>query len=128
MSMTKIRTAKYRISRRLVINLWGREKDPVKKKNYVCGQHGQTVSRRISNFSLQLCAKQQMRMYYNMTESQFHKFFDIAHRMKGDSGENLVGLLETRLDAVIFRSNFVATIFAAGQIINHGHVDRKSVV
>lgn len=120
--MTKRIQAKHKISRRLGVNLWGTAKSPVNARSYGPGQHGQR-RRKPSDYGLQLAAKQQLKGYYgNLTEKQFRRVVDEATRRKGESTENLIGLLESRLDAVVYRSNFVATVFAARQFINHGHV------
>lgn len=122
--MSKRHNAKYKISRRLGVNLWGREKDPYERRNYVPGQHGPVVNRRIaSDFGKQLFAKQQLKGYYgNISEKQFRKTFKDAAKMKGDAGENFIGLLERRLDIVIYRLNFVPTVFSARQFISHKHI------
>lgn len=122
--MSKRNAAKYKISRRLGVNLWGREKDPYERRNYVPGQHGPVVNRRIpSDFGKQLFAKQQLKGYYgNISEKQFRKTFKEASNLKGDAGENFIGLLERRLDMVIYRLNFVPTVFAARQFVNHKHI------
>lgn len=122
--MTKRANAKYKISRRLGVNLWGRANDPSIARNYPPGQHGQThAQRKPSDYGNQLRAKQQLRSYYgNLTEKQFLRVYKEAVRKRGDSGENLVGLLERRLDAVVYRANFVPTVFAARQTVNHNHV------
>ncbi|KYO49706.1 MAG: 30S ribosomal protein S4 [Tistrella sp.] len=120
--MTKRIQAKHKISRRLGVNLWGTAKSPVNARSYGPGQHGQR-RRKPSDYGLQLAAKQQLKGYYgNLTEKQFRRVVEEATRRKGESTENLIGLLESRLDAVVYRSNFVATVFAARQFINHGHV------
>lgn len=117
-------TAKYKISRRLGVNLWGRGKDAFDAKNYPPGQHGPLGRRRMpSDYGLQLMAKQKLKGYYgNISEKQFRKIFKEAARRKGDTGENLVGILEQRLDAVVYRMNFVPTVFGARQLVNHKHV------
>lgn len=122
--MTKIVSAKYKISRRLGASLWGNSKDPYHKKNYPPGQHGQALAgqRRKTVHGTQLQAKQKLKGYYNLTEKQFRKIYTEARRVKGNSGENLVGLLERRLDAVVYRFNLAPTIFAARQLVNHKHV------
>ena len=120
--MSKRSSVKYKISRRLGENLWGRAKDPINRRAYGPGQHGQ-ARRKLSDFGTQLREKQKLKKYYgNITEKQFRKLYDEASRIKGDSSENLVGLLESRLDAVIYRMCVVPTVFAARQFINHGHV------
>jgi small subunit ribosomal protein S4 len=104
-------------------NIWGRPKSPVNRREYGPGQHGQRRKGKLSDFGLQLRAKQKLKGYYgDLTEKQFRKIFTEAERVKGDTGENLIGLLERRLDAVVYRAKFVATVFAARQFVNHGHV------
>lgn len=122
--MSKRINAKYKISRRLGVNLWGRDKDPVERRNYFPGQHGPSIGRRIaSDFGRQFFAKQQLKGHYgNISEKQFRKIFTKATKMKGDTGENFLGLLERRLDITIYRMNFVPTVFAARQFINHKHI------
>ena len=121
--MTKRATAKYKIDRRMGENIWGRPKSPVNKREYGPGQHGQRRKGKLSDFGTQLRAKQKLKGYYgDLTEKQFRKIYAEAERVKGDTGENLVGLLERRLDAVVYRAKFVPTIFAARQFVNHGHV------
>ncbi|MCH2547891.1 MAG: 30S ribosomal protein S4 [Alphaproteobacteria bacterium] len=121
--MSKRIAAKYKISRRLGENLWGRAKDPVNKRDYGPGQHGQNRRRKVSDYGLQLKAKQRLKGYYgNITEKQFRKTYDEASRRKGDTSENLIGLLESRLDAFVYRMGVVPTVFAARQFVNHGHV------
>jgi small subunit ribosomal protein S4 len=104
-------------------NIWGRAKSPVNKREYGPGQHGQRRKQKLSDFGLQLRAKQKLKGYYgDLTEKQFKRTFVEAARVKGDTGENLIGLLESRLDAVVYRAKFVPTVFAARQFVNHGHV------
>lgn len=121
--MSKRTTTKYKISRRIGESLWGRAKDPVNRRSYGPGQHGQARKRKLSDFGSQLLAKQKLKGYYgNLTEKQFRKIYKEAVRIKGDTSENLVGLLERRLDAVIYRMGIVPTPFAARQFVNHGHI------
>ena len=121
--MTRIIQSKYKICRRLGVSLWGSGKDPFLTKNYAPGQHGQTAVRKPSDYGIQLRAKQKLKGYYgSISEKQFRKTFKEAVRLKGDKGENLIGLLERRLDAVVYRLNFAPTIFAARQIVSHKHV------
>ena len=121
--MTKRTSAKYKIDRRMGENIWGRPKSPVNKREYGPGQHGQRRKGKMSDFGTQLRAKQKLKGYYgNITEKQFRRYYAEAIRRKGDSGGNLIGLLERRLDAVVYRSKFVPTPFAARQFVNHGHV------
>lgn len=121
--MTKRTSAKHKIDRRMGENIWGRAKSPINRREYGPGQHGQRRKNKLSDFGTQLRAKQKLKGYYgDLTEKQFRKIFTEAERVKGDTGENLVGLLERRLDAVIYRAKFVPTIFAARQFVNHGHV------
>jgi small subunit ribosomal protein S4 len=121
--MTKRHEAKYKIDRRMGQNVWGRPKSPVNKREYGPGQHGQRRKSKLSDYGVQLKAKQKLRGYYgNISEKQFRAVYAEAIRMKGDSGANLIGLLERRLDAVVYRAKFVPTVFAARQFVNHGHV------
>ncbi|NBN63573.1 30S ribosomal protein S4 [Microvirga tunisiensis] len=121
--MSKRHSVKYKIDRRMGENIWGRPKSPVNKREYGPGQHGQRRKGKLSDFGVQLRAKQKLKGYYgNISEKQFHKTYVEASRMKGDSSENLIGLLERRLDAVVYRAKFVPTVFAARQFVNHGHV------
>ncbi len=121
--MSRRQNAKYKIDRRLGENIWGRPKSPVNRREYGPGQHGQRRRSKLSDFGTQLQAKQKLKGHYgNITEKQFRRIYDEAVRRRGDTGENLVGLLERRLDAVVYRSKFVPTVFAARQFINHGHV------
>ena len=122
--MSKRKSAKYKLDRRMGENIWGRPNSPVNKRSYGPGQHGQRRKGKMSDFGLQLRAKQKLKGYYgDLTEKQFRRIFGEAERVKGDTGENLVGLLERRLDAIVYRAKFVATIFAARQFVNHGHVE-----
>jgi small subunit ribosomal protein S4 len=121
--MSKRIAAKEKISRRLGVNLWGRPKSPHNKRDFPPGQHGQGRRRKLSDFGVQLQAKQKLKGYYgNITERQFRRYYAEASSMKGDTGENLIGLLERRLDAVVYRLKFVPTVFASRQFINHGHI------
>tara|TARA_B100000408_G_scaffold6010_1_gene4660 strand:+ start:887 stop:1507 length:621 start_codon:yes stop_codon:yes gene_type:complete len=122
--MTKRITAKYKIDRRLGCNLWGRPKSPFNQRNSRPGQHGAMGQRRkLSDYGNQLFAKQKLRFYYgDITEKQFRKIYEKASRIKGDTSEILIELLERRLDAIVYRMKFVPTIFAARQLVNHGHV------
>jgi small subunit ribosomal protein S4 len=121
--MSKRLNAKYKIDRRFGQNIWGRPKSPVNKRSYGPGQHGQRRKSKMSDFGLQLIAKQKLRFYYgNITEKQFRKIYTEAARRKGNTAENLIGLLESRLDAVVYRAKLVPTVFAARQFVNHGHV------
>ncbi|MBB3173010.1 small subunit ribosomal protein S4 [Endobacter medicaginis] len=121
--MSKRLESKFKINRRLGVNLWGRAKSPVNKREYGPGQHGQRRKQKPSDFSVQLMAKQKLKGYYgNISEKQFRRYYDEAVRRKGDTSENLIDLLERRLDAVVYRLKFVPTPFAARQFVNHGHV------
>jgi small subunit ribosomal protein S4 len=120
--MTKRIAAKYKIDRRLGLNLWGRAKSPHNRRQTRPGQHG-TRGRKLSDFGVHLMAKQKLKGYYaNLSERQFRRFFAEAQRRKGDTSENLIGLLECRLDTVVYRAKFVPTMFAARQFVNHGHI------
>ncbi|MEN3931470.1 30S ribosomal protein S4 [Microvirga sp. W0021] len=121
--MSKRIQAKYKLDRRMGQNIWGRPKSPVNRREYGPGQHGQRRKGKLSDYGTQLRAKQKLKGYYaNITEKQFRRIYTEAVRLKGDSGENMIGLLERRLDAVIYRAKFVPTPFAARQFINHGHI------
>ena len=120
--MSKRSEPHYKIDRRLGCNLWGRPKSPFNKREYAPGQHGQRRGK-LSDFGIQLHAKQKLKGYYgNMSERQFRSYYASAVRLRGDTGEKLVGLLERRLDAIVYRLNFAPTIFSARQLINHGHI------
>ena len=120
--MSKRQSSKYKINRRLSVNLWGRPKSPFNIREYGPGQHGQR-RRKISDFGTQLRAKQQLRGYYgNINEKQFRRIYAEAVQTRGDTSEQLIGLLERRLDIVVYRMLFVPTVFAARQLVSHGHV------
>jgi small subunit ribosomal protein S4 len=121
--MTKRAEAKYKVDRRMGQNIWGRPKSPVNRREYGPGQHGQRRRGKLSDFGTQLKAKQKLKGYYgNISERQFRKYYAEAIRMRGDSGDHLIGLLERRLDMAVYRAKFVPTVFAARQFVNHGHV------
>ena len=121
--MTKRASAKYKLDRRMGENIWGRNKSPVSKRAYGPGQHGQRKSRKLSDYGTQLHAKQKLKGYYaNINERQFRRYYEEAARRTGDTGEHMIGLLERRLDAIVFRAKFVPTPFAARQLVSHGHV------
>ena len=127
--MSKRNNRKFGISRRLGINLWGKAKDPVNTRNFAPGMHG-TKGHKLTDYGQQLQAKQKLKKYYgDITEKQFRKIYEEAARCKGDTGHNLIGLLESRLDAFVYRVGFVNSIFAARQFVNHKHmlVNGKSV-
>ncbi|MHB1304386.1 MAG: 30S ribosomal protein S4 [Acidiphilium sp.] len=120
--MTKRTESKFKINRRLGVNLWGRAKSPINKREYGPGQHGQR-RKKPSDYGVQLMAKQKLRGYYgNIGEKQFYKYYEEAVRRRGDTSENLIELLERRLDAVVYRMKFAITPFAARQFVSHGHV------
>ena len=121
--MSKRISAKYKIDRRMGENIWGRPKSPVNRRDYGPGEHGQRRRAKLSDFGLQLRAKQKLKGHYgNISEKQFKAIYKEADRIKGDTGENLIGLLERRLDAIVYRAKFVPTVFSARQFVNHGHV------
>jgi small subunit ribosomal protein S4 len=125
--MTKRVQSKYKINRRLGVNLWGRPKSPINTRDYGPGQHGQR-RKKPSDYGLQLMAKQKLKGYYgNISEKQFRKYYTEAVRRRGDTSENLIGILERRLDSVIYRMKFVPTVFSARQFINHGHIKVNGV-
>ena len=121
--MTKRQESKYKLDRRMGQNIWGRPKSPVNRREYGPGQHGQRRKSKLSDYGVQLKAKQKLRGYYgNISEKQFRGIYGEAIRMKGDSGAHMIGLLERRLDAVVYRAKFVPTVFAARQFVNHCHI------
>ena len=121
--MTKRAESKYKLDRRMGENIWGRPKSPVNNREYGPGQHGQRRKGKLSDFGIQLRAKQKLKGYYgNISEKQFRKVYEEATRRKGDTSQNLIELLERRLDAVVYRAKFVPTVFASRQLVNHGHV------
>ena len=121
--MTKRHEAKYKIDRRMGQNVWGRPKSPVNRREYGPGQYGQRRKSKLSDYGVQLKAKQKLRGYYgNISERQFRGIYAAARRQKGDTGAHMIGLLECRLDTVVYRAKFVPTVFAARQFINHGHI------
>ena len=121
--MTKRHEAKYKIDRRMGENVWGRPKSPVNKREYGPGQHGQRRKGKMSDFGIQLRAKQKLKGYYgDVTEKQFRACYHEAARMKGDTSQNLIGILEQRLDMIVYRAKFAPTIWAARQLVSHGHV------
>ncbi len=128
--MTKRLNAKHKVDRRLKVNLWGRPKSPFNTRNYQPGQHGQSRKSKPTDYGIQLIAKQKLKSYYgNINERQFRNIYRKAIKKRGDTTENLVALLETRLDTVIYRAKFAPTVFSARQLINHGHfkVNKKKV-
>ncbi len=121
--MSKRQSAKYKLDRRMGENIWGRPKSPVNRREYGPGQHGQRRKGKTSDYGIQLRAKQKLKGYYgDITEKQFKRNYTEAASMKGDTSQNLIGLLERRLDAVVYRAKFAPTIFAARQLVSHGHV------
>jgi small subunit ribosomal protein S4 len=121
--MTKRHEAKYKIDRRMGQNVWGRPKSPINHREYGPGQHGQRRKGKLSDYGVQLRAKQKLRGYYgNVTERQFRGIYAEARRLKGDTGAHMISLLERRLDALVYRAKFVPTVFAARQFISHGHI------
>ncbi len=120
--MSKRENSKYKIDRRLGVNLWGRPRSPIVKRESRPGQHGLRRTKP-SDYGIQLMAKQRLKGYYgNIGERQFRRYYQEAMRRKGDNGENLIQLLERRLDAVVYRMKFAPTVFASRQLINHGHL------
>lgn len=121
--MTKRTRSKYKLDRRMGENIWGRPKSPVNRRSYGPGQHGQRRKGKLSDYGIQLRAKQKLKGYYgDVTEKQFKRAYIEASRMKGDTSQNLIGILEQRLDMVVYRAKFAPTIFSARQIVNHGHI------
>ena len=121
--MTKRLNSKHKVDRRLKVNLWGRPKSPFNSRAYPPGQHGQSKSAKPSDYGVQLQAKQKLKSYYgNINERQFRNLYRKAIKKKGDTAENLIGLLERRLDAIVYRAKLSSTIFSSRQLINHGHI------
>lgn len=121
--MTKIVRSKYKASRRLGVSLWGDGKDAFNTRNYRPGQHGRNTMVKTSDYGLHLKAKQRIKCHYGrITEKQFRNIFGFAQKMKGNTGENFIGLLESRLDSIVYRMNIVPTIFSSRQLISHGHI------
>jgi small subunit ribosomal protein S4 len=121
--VTRVIKAKYKASRRLGVSIWGDNKDSFHKRNYRPGQHGQNTMTKTSDYGLHLKAKQRLKTHYGrITEKQFRNLFKVALKMKGNTGESFVGLLERRLDAIVYRMNLAPTIFSARQLVSHGHV------
>src|ERR1700691_417815 len=121
--MSKRQSAKYKIDRRMGENIWGRPKSPINQRSYGPGQHGQRRKSKVSDFGLQLRAKQKLKGYYgNLTEKQFAGTYKDAAKKRGNTAETLISLLESRLDAIVYRAKFVPTVFASRQFVNHGHV------
>lgn len=119
--MKSIVTTKKKKERQLGV-IWGAPNSSVAKREYAPGQHGQR-KKKPTDYGEQLSAKQKLKTYYgNVSEKQFHKYYVEAIRRSGDAAENLVGLLESRLDNIVYKAKFVPTIFAARQFVNHGHV------
>ena len=121
--MSKRHSAKYKIDRRMGENIWGRPKSPVNKREYGPGQHGQRRKSKVSDYGIQLKAKQKLKGYYGeVTEKQFKRSYTDAAKMKGDTSQNLIGLLERRLDMIVYRAKFAPTIWSARQMVSHGHI------
>lgn len=121
--MSKRENSKYKLDRRMGQNIWGRPKSPVNRREYGPGQHGQRRKGKLSDYGIQLRAKQKLKGYYaNIQERQFRNIYTDAAQMRGATGDNLIGLLESRLDAIVYRAKFVPTMFAARQFVSHGHV------
>ena len=121
--MSKRKSSKYKLDRRMGENIWGRPKSAVNRRSYGPGQHGQRRKSKFSDFGNQLRAKQKLKGYYgDVTEKQFKRTYQEASQMKGDTGQNLIGLLEQRLDMIVYRAKFAPTIFSARQIVSHGHI------
>tara|TARA_B100001996_G_C18596969_1_gene568252 strand:- start:354 stop:971 length:618 start_codon:yes stop_codon:yes gene_type:complete len=121
--MTKRLKSKHKIDRRLKANLWGRPKSPFNSRAYPPGQHGQSRKGKPTDYGTQLHAKQKLKSYYgNINERQFRNIYRKALSKRGDTTENLIAILESRLDTIIYRGKLAPTVFAARQLINHGHV------
>ena len=128
--MTKRLKSKHKVDRRLKANLWGRPKSPFNSRAYPPGQHGQNKKGKPTDYGIQLQAKQRLKAYYgNINERQFRNIYKKALAKKGDTTENLIALLESRLDTIVYRAKLAPTVFSARQLINHGHikVNKKKV-
>ena len=121
--MTKRLKSKHKVDRRLRANIWGRPKSPFNSRAYPPGQHGQNKKGKPTDYGVQLQAKQKLKAYYgNINERQFRNIYRKALSKRGDTTENLIAILESRLDTIVYRSKLAPTVFAARQLINHGHV------
>jgi small subunit ribosomal protein S4 len=119
----KRNTRKLKIGRHWGVNLWGQAKSPFNKRKYKPGQHGPTARANLSDYGKQLRAKQLLKGYYgNIGEKKFHKYYQMADNMRGDTPFNMIGLLESRLDAVVYRAKLAPTVFSARQLVSHGHI------
>ncbi|MDE6224051.1 MAG: 30S ribosomal protein S4 [Alphaproteobacteria bacterium] len=127
--MSKRLETKHKLDRRYGVNTWGRAKSPVNKRKYKPGQHGPVGHSKRTDYGTQLAAKQLLKGYYgNVSEKKFRSYYDEAMRRRGDT-QQIIAQLESRLDAIVYRANFVPTVFAARQLVSHGHilVNGKSV-
>ncbi len=119
--MSRYTGPRYKVSRRLGFSTLENGKE-LAKKPYIPGQHGQDRRRKISGYGIQLQEKQKLRFMYGLSEKQFKKFFTMAGKMKGVHGENLLKLLESRLDNLVYRIGFSTSRKGARQLVNHGHI------
>lgn len=113
--------AKVKKSRALGVALTPKAQKYMKNRPFPPGQHGQRRRRRPSDYGVQLLEKQRLRFQYNISESQLRKAYSQATRMPGSTGDNLVQILETRMDALVLRAGLAPTIYAARQYVTHGH-------
>lgn len=121
--MSKRLETKHKLDRRYGVNTWGRAKSPVNKRKYKPGQHGPVGHSKRTDYGTQLAAKQLLKGYYgNVSEKKFRSYYDEAMRRRGDTASEIIAQLESRLDAIVYRANFVPTVFAARQIVSHGHI------
>ncbi len=121
--MSKRLASKHKIDRRYGVNTWGRPKSPVNVRKYKPGQHGPVSRSKRTDYGLQLSAKQLLKGYYgNISEKKFRSYYDEAMRRRGDTASEIIAQLESRLDTVVYRANFVPTVFAARQVVSHKHI------
>ena len=119
--MARYTGAQYKKSRHLGFSTLENGKE-LSKRPYAPGIHGQDRRRKLSEYGVQLQEKQKVRFMYGLNEKQFAKTFKRATKMAGITGENLLQLLETRLDNVVYRMGLATTRRAARQVVNHGHI------
>ncbi|EKP95724.1 MULTISPECIES: 30S ribosomal protein S4 [Thermaerobacter] len=120
--MARYTGPKHAMCRRVGRPLCGSPKCPALKRPYPPGQHGPGRRQKLSEYGRRLLEKQKLRFMYGVLERQFRRYFERAQRSKGNTGERLLQLLETRLDNLVYRMGFAPTIWAARQLVVHGHI------
>ncbi len=114
---------KVKLSRKLGLNLTPKSHKYTEKKPYPPGQHGKLKRRaKMSDYARQLLEKQKLRYQYNVSEKQMNNYYQKASRITGNTGEFLLQLLESRLDSLTYRAGLAPSIYAARQLVTHGHV------